>query len=473
MFSHCYQSGSSIEIYNGHDKSLFSKWKFTGRHSKIFDSSIRNYMHILDQGALSKMELPRNSRGRTTLGIFQSYIVFQIYLFSPKQFSIEIAISDTTCTKRRLIFSTNNRDLNLNQLHCRIPILNFPIGKWVNCSIDILSFVSVCFKDLTFRSIDYICLSMSGKVREIFTMRTGLNTGGIQLPDLYLQNIPDKFMLPDAENINMNFNRVFSQIYIENQLHAINNENALAKSYDPSAQRRIRNSPLTSAKGKNNKSPYRNETTFKSKFSKVGNMVMVSKNNITRDYKELNNQREFVNLNNNSVNNNISNISGISPNTNSNPQYKMFNKEEYTQRYKNNIGVVSQIKKVLNPKWENSGIIDDIGAFDNSNTMDPGSQGLVGQISTIKNEGIEDRSEIEIPPQMKDLSPMRGGNSERTISNSQTNTGKRRRTKESQFLKNDISKTNNEITIQESPNNDENLNEQSSGLIEIAKEGNE
>lgn len=49
-----------------------------------------------------------------------------------------------------------------------------PIGRWINLSIDILSFVSKCYKNLTFRSVDYISLSMSGKVRYIFAMRTPL-----------------------------------------------------------------------------------------------------------------------------------------------------------------------------------------------------------------------------------------------------------------------------------------------------------
>ena len=109
MFSHCYQSGNPIELYNGHNKTLFSKWKFSGRNSKIYDSTLKSYMHILDIGTLSKMELPKAQRGiAKSLGIFQSYIVFQLYLFTSKQFSIEISISDTTRTKRRLIFSSNN-----------------------------------------------------------------------------------------------------------------------------------------------------------------------------------------------------------------------------------------------------------------------------------------------------------------------------------------------------------------------------
>ncbi len=252
MFSHCYQIGESIEIYNTQDKKLFSKWGFIGKHSKVYDPHLHTYEMVLSTGNLSKMEIPKNSNNnkKQTLSLFQGFIVFQIYLFTSKQITIEIAISDTTNAKRRLIFSSNNSDLVINQLHCRIPIFKFPIGRWVNFSIDILSFVSKCYKDLTFRSVDYISLSMSGKVRYIFTMRTPLieknnnfeldEEGNIinydmELNDLNSKNgenseisnfspgakdVPDKYKFPPHEeiiNMNIDCNKVFSQIYIENE----------------------------------------------------------------------------------------------------------------------------------------------------------------------------------------------------------------------------------------------------------------
>jgi hypothetical protein len=72
-------------------------WKFTGKIAKEYDSSIKGYVNILNAGGISKMQIPPNDK--TTLGIVQSYIVFQIFLFSPKAFGIEIAISDTSKVK--------------------------------------------------------------------------------------------------------------------------------------------------------------------------------------------------------------------------------------------------------------------------------------------------------------------------------------------------------------------------------------
>ena len=263
MFSNFYHLGNTIELFNLQNKNLCSKWHFEGKYSKVFDPSLKCYEMILSTGNLSKMLIPKvkkNSKIKT-LSIFQGYVVFQLYLFTSKQFSIELAISDTTNAKRRLIFSSNNDNLVLNQLHCRIPILELPIGKWINLSIDILSFVSECFKNLTFRSIDYISLSMSGKVRYVFTMRTPIidNIGQLETEEkndaelddcgnkisdnsgsssfIYgAKDIPEKFRFPEGEiaiNINMNFNFVLQQITIQNQIKQLNYQQRMIRNNDP------------------------------------------------------------------------------------------------------------------------------------------------------------------------------------------------------------------------------------------------
>ena len=262
MFSNYYHLGNTIELYNTQNKNLCSKWHFIGKHSKLYDPSLRCYEMILSTGNLSKMEIPENKKNAKikTLSLFQGYVVFQLYLFTSKQLSIELAISDTTNAKRRLIFSSNNDNLVINQLHCRIPIFNFPIGKWVNLSIDILSFVSECFRNLTFRSVDYISLSMSGKVRYIFTMRTPLidknnmeeelmeekfeelddcGRGDVSgnSSDLYgAKDIPDKYKFPPQEeviNINMNCNYVLTQFYIQNELKQLGYQQKLLLNSEP------------------------------------------------------------------------------------------------------------------------------------------------------------------------------------------------------------------------------------------------
>lgn len=138
--------------------------------SKEYDNQLKGYIHILNAGGLSKMQIPPSDK--ISLGLMQGTLVFQMFLASPKSFTIEVAITDTQGVKRRLLFSSCSKELVINQYHCRIPLINFPLNIWVNVSIDILSFVSECFKAQSFRAIDYICLSANCKVRRICAMRS-------------------------------------------------------------------------------------------------------------------------------------------------------------------------------------------------------------------------------------------------------------------------------------------------------------
>ena len=177
MFYNWYQTGSSLELYNPNNKDILSQWSFVGNVQKVYDKSIKSHIHSLHSGSLCKMILPKNNS--TSLGIVQGFMVFQLYLFHLKNFSIEIAISDTQKTKHRLIFSTHLKDFNLNYFSALIPLGEFPIGVWVNFSVDVLGFVTHCFKGMTFKSIDSVMVSADCKIRRIFTMR-----GKIKVPEL-------------------------------------------------------------------------------------------------------------------------------------------------------------------------------------------------------------------------------------------------------------------------------------------------
>ena len=67
---------------------------------------------------------------------------------------IEIALTDAQNIKRRIIFHDGAKDIVTNPLHARIPITSFGRNKWLNLSIDLFAFNSVCFKGITMRSVD-------------------------------------------------------------------------------------------------------------------------------------------------------------------------------------------------------------------------------------------------------------------------------------------------------------------------------
>ena len=409
MFSNYYQIGESIELFNSQDKSLLSKWGILGKCSKVYDPKLHTYEMVLSVGNLSKIQIPKNSKIKM-LSLFQSFIVFQIYLFTSKQLTIEIAISDSTNAKRRLIFSTNNLDLAINQLHCRIPLFKLPIGRWINLSIDILSFVSKCYKNLTFRSVDYISLSMSGKVRYIFAMRTpliennnkfeideegniiennDLNSDNINYDsetnnitdnfdaknnsesDFYssAKEIPIKYKFPNFENainINIDCNKVFSQIYIENenkQLLLSKNELInFMKSQKFQKNKNIndniiKNNIINTKKYsiKNDLINYNINQKPGNTFNKLGNLIISQSTNALNKKNTYNFDRNNIKINmndNNLYNINITNLENkykIKSNENKGiEKYDLFNKEEYNNLYKKGKGVTTQIRKHIN-----------------------------------------------------------------------------------------------------------------------------
>ena len=498
MFSNYYQIGESIELFNSQDKSLLSKWGFNGKCSKVYDPKLHSYEMVFSIGNLSKMEIPKSSKIKT-LSLFQSFIVFQIYLFTSKQFTIEIAISDSTNAKRRLIFSTNNSDLAINQLHCRIPIFKFPIGRWVNFSVDILSFVSKCYKNLTFRSVDYISLSMSGKVRYIFAMRTplielnnkfeidedgniiennDLNTNNLNneytkndnetiennntdvknnIDDYNLypiaSDVPNKYKLSKNENvinINIDCNKVFSQIYIENEnkqlllsdneiinktpiiiqdtananktdkflkiknynfmksqkmpknkyiqennnIIILNNGNSNSKKYNLKNIHFIKDSQNYFLNNNGYNQIYKQGNTF----NKLGNLIISQSSNVLNKKLTYNFSK---NNTKNIINNNIYKFNEMnyenkfirpSKQNNELEKYDLFNKEEYNDLYKKGKGVIGQVKRHININKTN---INNVNKF-NTKDLEEKINSELSSIHNINNENFLSMKTLEL-----------------------------------------------------------------------------
>ena len=221
MFYNKFQKSGSLELFNPTNKEMLENWNFTGKNKKIYNKLINSYIYTLD--STSKMQIPKNQN--ISLGIIQGFIIFQIYLFSQKNISIEISFSDTQNIKHRIIFSSNIKELNINYFSSIIPIIEIPIEKWINLSIDLLSFINVFFQNLTFKSIDNITLSAYCNIRRIFTMNNKIydfndNLINVNLNNSYGNNnkfngetIPNQFIIKgnnvNVININLNYESCF------------------------------------------------------------------------------------------------------------------------------------------------------------------------------------------------------------------------------------------------------------------------
>ena len=208
------------------DKDIVKLWKFIGKNAKIYDNELKTYIHVLNIGALSKMQIPINEK--SSLNLIHGFLTFQIYLNSTKSFTIEIAISDNNYGKKRILLSACSKEFIINQMHCRIPIINIPTNLWINLSIDILSFVSECFKGQSFRAIDSICLSADCKIRRICGMRQLYTLSAEEYSQGDDSILPKGFIFPNDIKY-INFDLDMNYIKENMELKSIKNNNYINK----------------------------------------------------------------------------------------------------------------------------------------------------------------------------------------------------------------------------------------------------
>ena len=196
-------------------------------------------------------------------------------------------------------------------MHCRIPLVNLTLNTWINLSIDVISFVSECFKTQTFRSIEYISITGNCKLKRILSMRNTLynypNDLNDNNKDVEMQNkligFPPK--LP-YENLNFNIDKVKN--YVDNdiankcsQLMTKNVSNAVANNNYTNALKRDNNNIVVIT---NNNSKRANQGTnnakklikgSNSRISTQKNVVFVSRKEINELGKSPNNIRSKSN----------------------------------------------------------------------------------------------------------------------------------------------------------------------------------
>ena len=324
------------------DKDLIKNWKFVGKKSKDYDLDIKTYVHTLNEGGLSKMQLPSNNKESLTL--MQSYIVFQMHLLSNKAFTIEIAVTDSSNTKHRLVFSSCSKEVVVtNSLHARIPLIDFPLGKWVNAVIDVHSVVSEYFKDKIFKAIDYICLSASCKVRRICAMRYNFNE---------IMKLGDDTLMPKGMAVGeMECFDVVKQVA---QLQSCTNRKGGNVGSSHGNRNNINGGGGNgnnngNSNGNNNVVNAGGNVDNKKKRSKSVNKIVVGKgNNSNND-----------NVVNNNTNNKVNNVGGVGNNNNNifvagNVGVNNNNKGSNSNTNSNNNNNVNNNnnQKQKNPKWD-------------------------------------------------------------------------------------------------------------------------
>ena len=315
------------------DKDIVKLWKFIGKNAKIYDNELKTYIHVLNIGALSKMQIPINEK--SSLNLIHGFLTFQIYLNSTKSFTIEIAISDNNYGKKRILLSACSKEFIINQMHCRIPIINIPTNIWINLSIDILSFVSECFKGQSFRAIDSICLSADCKIRRICGMRQLYTLSAEEYSQGDDSILPKGFIFPNDIKY-INFDLDMNYIKENMELKSIKNNNYInknAKIYPKTSQ---------SKRG-----------------SKLGHLLNNNHQNQDKENLKLNNENKSAKLDkgNNQINRTkIKNNTEIKPKINKNQTIlKEYN--ELNRGYTKNIRNMNSFKGLRKETKENNKMI--------------------------------------------------------------------------------------------------------------------
>ena len=193
-----YQSGPAVDVLSAKDKA--PPYRLSSKvHIQVFDKAVKGFILALESPGL-KMTIPADDRH--SLNLIQPYLVLQVWIDQGQSFSLELAITDSSNTKRRLMLSSATREIALTPLHARVPNKAMLRGVWLNLSIDLVSFTARCFHGVTFRSLDAIIVTSFCRVRRIFTMRSALwEDQGERIQSVAYEPIPKTFDFPPGVDV--------------------------------------------------------------------------------------------------------------------------------------------------------------------------------------------------------------------------------------------------------------------------------
>ncbi|PFX30604.1 uncharacterized protein C3orf67 homolog [Stylophora pistillata] len=174
MFKHEFQGGSYVEVFSAQGRDPVAKWRLSGSAStknKVYDKDVKSFVYFLEgETTTTKMSLPKDEK--QSLGLTQRYLVLQLYVPLGHSFSLEFGVSDSSGNnKRRILLSSNHREITITQLHARFPFNILRLGVWLNLCFDLRSLVGETFKGECFNALENLTISASCRLRKIFTMK--------------------------------------------------------------------------------------------------------------------------------------------------------------------------------------------------------------------------------------------------------------------------------------------------------------
>ena len=332
------ENGPCYELFSS-ATDIIKNWKLKGKINKEFESHSKSNYYYLQFGGVSAISIPINEKH--SLQITNGALVFQFSLVNNKSFSIEIGVNVGNNIKKRLIFSASVKETEINNLHARISMAQYPLNIWSTLLIDVASLTSQCFKKQIMKYIDYIRITGCMKIRKIYSLKNkdepimkSIEMGkAILTVNLMIININELIVSnPNLQIIgninNNNLSNTSHSSHSNNASTSINsNSNNNSKYYTPSEINRNKMyyrkkdaspgknnrlnavvkekdlsdamiiSPLSEFKNKNNESSLSKKTKENLRFAKRMPNIAKVKNEIKYGIEKNKNNNKNVNIN--------------------------------------------------------------------------------------------------------------------------------------------------------------------------------
>ena len=198
MFATEFQTGlTGVEILSPAGKIPPSRLlKINGAPALIakdYDRDIKGFKYMLTGKGSQTSSIQCPSVLKDSLGLTQPLLVLQLKsLVQEDPLNLEVLILDKAGQRRRFLFSTTFRTIDVNALHVQIPWIQPNRETWTNVVFNLQLLAMQCFS-ATFASIESFILRPLCSLRKIFTLPSALLLPG-ELDDTLI--VPPAFDFP-------------------------------------------------------------------------------------------------------------------------------------------------------------------------------------------------------------------------------------------------------------------------------------
>ena len=175
MFAEHFQSGIvGVEVLTPAGKNpparLFKINGPPGLITKEYEREIKGFKYELKGKGSQTSSIQCPSAAKDSLGLTQPLIVFQLRsAYQDDPMNLEIVVIDSNSQRRRFLFSTTFRTMELNSLHAQIPWTQPRRDIWTNVVFDLQQLTQQCYSS-DFASVDAFLIRPVCFLRKVFTL---------------------------------------------------------------------------------------------------------------------------------------------------------------------------------------------------------------------------------------------------------------------------------------------------------------